>query len=278
MKNYGLLGHPLSHSISPQIHRRLFKLCGDKFSTYELFDLNAYETERFFDKFNDLNGFNVTTPYKIDMYHKLTNLDKTAQKYASVNTVRRLKDGSYKGYNTDIDGFLKSIESEGIELGGNVLLLGCGGVGRMAATETVQQRGNLTVAVRNSSLDRAKKFKTALLKIHKDAKIQIADINNIPKINFNLLINATYCGMFPNVDESPVSTEVCSQVSTIFDLIYNPRQTALMKTGKMFGAKVFGGLNMLVWQAVCAHKIWNGAIYNENDIKKLIKDMENELF
>lgn len=275
IKNYGLLGHPLSHSLSPQIHRRLFELCGDKFSTYELFDVDISEMGRFFHGFNNLDGFNVTIPYKIDMYEKLMSLDQTAKRYGAVNTVKRLENGLYRGYNTDIDGFLKSIESEGISLCGEILLLGFGGVGKMAAVETVSQKGSLTIALRNPSSPKVLKFMTDLLKIQKDAKIKIVNINKIPKINYDLLINATPCGMFPNMSEIPVSFEICKKCSTIFDLIYNPTQTVLMKTGKMFGAKVVGGMTMLVWQAVFAHKIWNGSIYNKKDIKNLISDMKN---
>ena len=170
IKNYGLLGHPLSHSLSPQIHRRLFELCGDKFSTYELFDVDISEMGRFFHGFNNLDGFNVTIPYKIDMYEKLMSLDQTAKRYGAVNTVKRLENGLYRGYNTDIDGFLKSIESEGISLCGEILLLGFGGVGKMAAVETVSQKGSLTIALRNPSSPKVLKFMTDLLKIQKDAR------------------------------------------------------------------------------------------------------------
>ena len=277
VKKYGLLGHPISHSFSPMIHKRLFELCGDKFSTYDLFDMDRSEIGRFFDGFNNLDGFNVTIPYKINMYEKLTSLDQTAKRYGSVNTVKRLENGLYRGYNTDIDGFLKSLESQGISLCGEILLLGCGGVGKVAAVETVSHGGSLTIALRNSSIPKVLKFKTNLLKIQKDAKIKIVDINKIPKINYDLLINATPCGMFPNVNEIPILPEICEKCSTIFDLIYNPKQTVLMKTGKMFGAKVLGGVNMLVWQAVYAHNIWDGSTYNEKDIKNLIEDIKNQL-
>ncbi len=273
-KFYGLIGHPLSHSFSPQIHKKLFKLSSIKNSTYELLDISPYEFNTFMNKRPNLDGFNVTIPYKIKIFEKLKQLDVTAKKYGSVNTVNKEPDGSYKGYNTDILGLLKSINSEGISLSKDVLLLGCGGVGRMVAIEIISQNGNLTIAVKNSSIQKAQHLKAEIIKQYKSANIKIVNINKIPNVYFDVLINATPCGMFPNINEIPISPNVCSKTLAIFDLIYNPNETMLMKTGKSYGCKIIGGLEMLVWQAVYAQQIWNNIKFNENDIHNLINEMK----
>lgn len=276
-KLYGLIGCPLLHSFSPQIHQKLFELSSIKNSTYELLDISPSEFNTFIDKTSNLDGFNVTIPYKIKMFEKLKQLDITAKKYGSVNTVNKESDGSYKGYNTDILGLLKSINSEELSLNKNVLLLGCGGVGRMVAIETISQDGNLTIAVKNSSIQKAKNLKSEIIKQYKSANIKIVDISKIPNVYFDLLINATPCGMFPNINQMPISPNVCSKTRAIFDLIYNPNETLLMKTGKSYGCKIIGGLEMLVWQAVYAQQIWNNIKFNENDIKNLINEMKNKV-
>lgn len=276
-KFYGLIGHPLSHSFSPQIHQKLFELSSIKNSTYELLDISPSEFNTFINNASNLDGFNITIPYKIKMFEKLKQLDVTAKKYGSVNTVNKESDGSYKGYNTDILGLLKSINSKEIFLNKDVLLLGCGGVGRMVAIETISQNGNLTIAVKNSSIQKAQNLKLEIIKQYNSANIKIVDINKIPNIYFDLLINATPCGMFPNINEIPISPNVCSKTQAIFDLIYNPNETMLMKTGKSYGCKIIGGLEMLVWQAVYAQQIWNNIKFNENDIQNLINEMKNKV-
>ena len=273
-KFYGLIGHPLSHSFSPQIHQKLFELSSIKDSTYELLDISPSEFNTFISNTFNLDGFNITIPYKIKIFKKLKQLDVTAKKYGSVNTVKKESDGSYKGYNTDILGLLKSINSEGISLNKDVLLLGCGGVGRMVAIETISQNGDLTIAVKNSSIQKAQNLKLEIIKQYKSANIKIVNINKIPNVYFDVLINATPCGMFPNVNEIPISPNICSKTQAIFDLIYNPNETMLMKTGKSYGCKIIGGLEMLVWQAVYAQQIWNNIKFNESDIRNLMNEMK----
>lgn len=276
-KFYGLVGHPLSHSLSPQIHQKLFHLSSNEESTYKLIDISPSNFNEFIDELSNLDGFNVTIPYKIKMFDKLKQLDITAKKYGAVNTINKEPNGKYKGYNTDILGLLKSINSEGISLNKNILLLGCGGVGRMIAIETISQKGNLTIAVKNSSIEKAQKLKAKIIKQYKSANIEIVKINKIPNSYFDLLINATPCGMFPNKKQIPISANVCSKVSTIFDLIYNPHETMLMKVGKSCGAKIIGGMEMLVWQAAYAQQIWNNTKFNTVDIKNLIIEMKNKV-
>lgn len=143
MRRFGLIGHPLGHSLSPQIHTRLFELSGEAVD-YNLYDITPEDLKGKFDFLAELDGFNVTIPHKVDIIGYCDRLSEGAERYRSVNC---LKNGAEKvGYNTDVLGFTKSIELLGASLCSKVLLIGCGGVGRMMAIETALEGGNLTVA------------------------------------------------------------------------------------------------------------------------------------
>lgn len=133
---FGLLGHPLGHSMSPFIHQALFALSGRP-QPYALHDVAPEDLKTQVPKLLAGQGFNITIPYKVEIIPFLTQLSEKAELYQSVNTVE-IKDGRYIGHNTDVDGFLHGIRSLGVELSqGPVLMLGSGGVANMIATEVV---------------------------------------------------------------------------------------------------------------------------------------------
>ena len=262
---FGLLGHPLGHSMSPFIHSELFKLAGVN-GSYSLFDVCPQDLPSKTNLF-DLNGFNVTIPYKKEIIKYLDCLDVTASRYNSVNVV---KTGENRvGYNTDVVGFLKSVENMGATLSGKVLMLGCGGVSQMMGAETILAGGCLTVAVRDVNSQKVSDLVSLLKKIKNDAQIDVVDIKNI-KGSFDILLNATSVGMHPNVDESPVSQDVVANCKYVFDAIYNPKDTMLAKFAQKHGVKCVTGMEMLVRQAAEAQTIWFGACFDEKDIKELI--------
>ena len=274
---YRLIGYPLSHSISPIIHKRLFELSGNLDARYSLIEIEPSQMKENFQNLFNLSGFNVTIPYKEFVYEHLKELDESAKRYGSVNVVHKNADGICKGYNTDVYGFLKAIYSMGASLKSNVLLLGCGGVGRMMAIETAIKGGNLTIAVRQSSNEKALKLKQEIENSYKDIRVEIVDINNIPKKKYDLLINSTPSGMYPNIYDIPIDPTICAYTTYLFDAIYNPKETVLMKAAKIYGAKVLGGMSMLIWQAVAAHEIWDNVVYQNKDIYMLIQDMYNDM-
>ncbi|MCL2037174.1 MAG: shikimate dehydrogenase, partial [Oscillospiraceae bacterium] len=152
MKKFGLLGYPLGHSLSPFIHSRFFQLCGiGEIAEYEykLYEVSPGELSLKGSDIKQLNGFNVTIPYKTEIIPYLARLDSSAQRYNSVNCVN-FEGNEYVGYNTDVYGFLKSIEELGADLSAKVLLLGCGGTGRMMAIEAISAGADLTLAIRRS--------------------------------------------------------------------------------------------------------------------------------
>ncbi len=278
MRRFGLIGHPLGHSLSPQIHTRLFELSGEAVD-YNLYDITPEDLKGKFDFLAELDGFNVTIPHKVDIIGYCDRLSEGAERYRSVNC---LKNGAEKvGYNTDVLGFTKSIELLGASLCSKVLLIGCGGVGRMMAIETALEGGNLTVAALKSDLPLAENVEKEIRARKPDAKFKIAVIGenglscgDLNGESFDLMINACPVGMFPKVDRMPCLPEVLDNVKYVFDAVYNPKDTLLAKTAREKGAKAMTGMAMLVLQAVAAHEIWDNAHYNKEDIDKLISDME----
>ncbi len=271
MKHYGLLGYPLKHTMSPPIHERLFALEG--ISDYD-YTLKEYSEEELPEKIEDvlaLDGFNITIPHKGNIIKYTDSLDDSAKRYNSVNCVVR-RDGQLIGYNTDCDGFLRSIDAAGAALGGKVLQCGCGGVGRMIAIETVRRGADLTLSVPHGFEDTVEPVREYARANSLDCTITMVHPEEISG-SFDVLINASPVGMFPKINACPTEERVIEKCGFVFDVIYNPEKTLLMQTAEKHGIPTCGGMAMLVWQAVVAHEIWTGASYNDADIETLIADM-----
>ncbi len=175
-----------------------------------------------------------------------------------------IKDNKTIGYNTDCDGFLRSLEAENIRLAGNVLICGSGGVSRMFAFESALAGAEVTLAVRNSSLNAANDIKKEMQeKLSKDCNIIFL---SEAKGGYDLIINGTPVGMYPNIDNSPLEEKVIKSSKAVFDAIYNPIET-----------KFINGLPMLVWQAAVAEEIWNDVKFSKEDINKVIDITKKEL-
>ncbi len=279
MKTYAIIGYPLGHTLSPNIHERLFKLSG-KEANYVKMEIPPEELASKHDELSKLGGFNITIPHKVPIIEYCDRLDEGAARYGSVNC---LKNGDEKvGYNTDVLGFTKSIELMGASLASKVLLIGCGGVGRMMAIETALSGGDLTIALLKSDEALGNAVVSEIRKMKPDAEVKLVyiggnvisaeDFDEVP--SFDLIINASPIGMFPKVDRMPCDENLLTGVKFVFDVVYNPRDTLLTKTAEKHGIKAMSGMAMLVLQAVAAHEIWNGSVFKEADIKQLISDME----
>ncbi len=265
---FGLLGHPLGHSMSPFIHQALFALSGRP-QPYALHDVAPEDLKTQVPKLLAGQGFNITIPYKVEIIPFLTQLSEKAELYQSVNTVE-IKDGRYIGHNTDVDGFLHGIRSLGVELSqGPVLMLGSGGVANMIATEVVLAGSPLTIAVRKEDVKQAAALKERLLKIKPEAEITTCLLDE-PNGSYRLLVNATPVGMYPNTQSCPVTPDIIRQAEAVFDLVYNPFETQLVQTAKSLGLPAGGGLSMLVWQAAVAHEIWFGDSFTDQQIQQVI--------
>ena len=273
MSKFALTGHPLGHSMSPLIHDRLFALSGFEAEPYQLLDIAPEDIPSSRAVFVEFFGMNVTIPHKQAVIALMDELGESAQRYSSVNCIKN-DGGRLIGYNTDCDGFLRSVEL--LPISGNVVLLGCGGVGRMMAVETVLHGGALTLAIRPQDIKNAQLLMAEIMEKCSGASVKIADISTLDG-SFDLLLNATPVGMFPNTNACAVSDKVIENCLSFFDAVYNPTETLLMKKARALGKTAVGGASMLVYQAVKAHEIWYGGSFSSEDISKIILEVESEV-
>lgn len=273
MKRFCLTGFPLGHSMSPVIHRELFKICGEN-ASYELNEISPEDLKNGFDTLKSFDGFNVTIPHKTQIIPMLDNLSQRAELFGAVNTVK-IADGRAQGYNTDCFGFLRALDMAGIELKGRVLLCGSGGVSRMFAFESILAGADLTIAVRDEDIDAAMLIKKEIEdKLSKSAKvIKLSEASG----EYDVLINGTPVGMFPNTDACVLPKEQVQKCKAVFDAVYNPMQTKLLQYASEAGIKYSNGLPMLVWQAAVAQEIWFDVKFSIDDIKNVIKITEREM-
>ena len=271
MNKFALIGHPLGHSMSPLSHEKLFALSGLDDTSYELIDIAPEDMADSRGLLETLRGLNVTIPHKQAVISLVDELAESAQRYSSVNCISN-DSGKLVGYNTDCDGFLRSAEL--LPIGGNVAILGCGGVGRMIAIEVARHGGNITLAVIPQDIKNAQLLMAEILAKCSGASVRITDISTLDG-SYDLLINATPVGMYPKVDACAASDRIIENSGSVFDVIYNPKETLLMRKARALGKTAVGGASMLVYQAVKAHEIWYGGSFNTEDISKIITDVEN---
>ena len=270
MNKFALIGHPLGHSMSPLIHEKLFAISGAE-GEYSLIDIDPKDIHDCHSIFETLCGLNVTIPHKQAVIPFMDKLDDTAARYSSVNCIKN-DGGKFIGYNTDCDGFLRSAEK--LPIGEKVLILGCGGVGRMIAIECARHGADITLAVLPTDMKAAQLLMAEILAKCSSVSVKIEDIASVNS-KYDLLINATPVGMYPNTDACAVNDSVIENCGSVFDVIYNPSETKLMKTARDMGKIAVGGTAMLVYQAVRAHEIWYGGSFSADDTNKIIREVEN---
>ncbi|MBQ3970249.1 MAG: shikimate dehydrogenase [Clostridia bacterium] len=279
-KHYGVIGHPIGHTLSPFIHTRLLALSGIE-GEYGVYDIAPEELDEQFDKtLSKLDGFNATIPHKQAVMRLLTEKDETAELYGSVNTVafNRHSDGTYtsKGYTTDGIGFETALKNAGIDFGEKVTIIGCGGVGRVFANTCVKNGCRLNILECKAALENAKTFAKTLNERYGSGTAEVFETSEF-NAESDLLVNATPIGMFPKTDACAVSDEVISKSKAVFDAVYNPTDTLLVKKARAMGISAISGMTMLVYQAAAAQTIWNGSSFDPKDIEQLAQDCFKEL-
>ncbi len=274
-KKYAVIGHPIGHTMSPFIHKRLFEL-SDVDASYGVIDIKPEVLANEYEKtLKKLDGYNITIPHKSAIIPFIDRIDEKADMYGSVNTVAN-SDGKAAGYTTDPDGFLKALEYAHIPLSGRVVILGCGGVARTMAYEALLKNAELEFAVRGKSISKVKKLIDEINSKLDNPKVSFCEINELSG-DINTLINATPVGMSPNSEFMPVNEIQLKNCANVFDAVYNPLDTLLVKTAKANGSNAESGMSMLVWQAVVAHYHWDKSVYDVKDIEKLCGDAAEEL-
>jgi shikimate dehydrogenase len=255
-----LIGDPVEHTMSPAMHNAAFQKMGLDY-LYVPFHVRTEQLPQAVAGLKALNvaGFNVTIPHKVAVIPLLDSLDPLAEKIGAVNTVVN-NNGELRGYNTDAEGFLRALLEHGINpQGKNVVVLGAGGAARAIAYILAGKGARLTILNRQQELDWAENIAQLILdELHREVKVfelgNIADV--LPGVN--LLVNATSVGMSPADNASPVPAGLLDKVPAVFDIVYNPLKTKLLKQAAAVGAKTISGIDMLAWQGALAFEKWTG--------------------
>jgi len=270
MIHLGLIGYPLGHSLSPKLHYAALRYC-DLQGEYSLFPIEPDDFQRLkgvLDRVRsrEITGLNVTIPHKQNVIPFLDELAETAEAIGAVNTMY-LRNKKLIGHNTDVSGFLtdlkKFLEESSLPVLGDrigvrakkALVLGAGGSARAVVYALLKDSWNVTLAARR--IDRAQQ----LLDLFTSYQLQIADFTlmNIELSNITLIVNTTPVGMSPNTNESPwPESRPFPQHAAIYDLVYNPWETKLVKDARAQGLSAITGRGMLIEQAALAFQLWTG--------------------
>lgn len=255
---YGLIGYPVKHSISPQIHNSAFKALKIN-AVYLTFEVKKEFLKKALDgvKALGVKGVNVTIPYKIDVIKHLDELNQEAKLIGAVNTVLNA-DGKLIGFNTDSIGVLKAFEAYEVDLTGKkVVLLGAGGAAKAIGYAIADKANSLIILNRTKrkALKLAKELKRKLKANVLGGELTLKALRE-NLINADIIVNATSIGMTPNLNQTPIPKELLKSHMVVLDVVYNPLETKLLQEAKEAGAKCINGVEMLVQQAAEAFKIW----------------------
>lgn len=272
-KRFALIGYPLGHTMSPFIHNHLFSLSNTD-ATYEALETHPESLKQQIEYLRSFDGFNITIPHKEAVIPLLDSLGDSAKLYGAVNTVSQ-KNGLLTGRSTDADGFSAALKLANIPLSGKVLILGSGGAARTIATECMRHGCEVTIAVRRSSVLKAKALAFDL----KERFTTTAEVITLEEVTgeYDLAVNGTPLGMYPNIEASPLSSHQMKNIKYFFDAVYNPEDTLFIKTAQNLGKQAISGMGMLVLQAAKAHEYWYGAKFDPEDIKRLIALSNQEM-
>ena len=246
--------------MSPAMHNAAFRKLGIDY-LYVSFRVRKEELDKAVDGMRALNirGLNVTIPHKVAIIPYLDELDPLAEKIGAVNTIVN-DDSVLRGYNTDASGFLQALLEKGVEpKGKNMVILGAGGASRAISFILAERGSNLVIL--NRTLDRAKECAGRITKIfQREAKALRLNGENLVNAleKADVLVNTTSVGMSPDIDETPVPSKLLKTGLVVFDIVYNPIKTRLLRETEKTGTQTISGLDMLVWQGVLSFEKWTG--------------------
>ena len=270
MRTYCIIGDPVSHSLSPAMHNAAFNSLGLDY-VYIAYKVSSSELEDSIESLRSvkISGFNVTIPHKTAVLQYLDEVDQLSRKAGAVNTVTNI-DGKFKGFNTDVHGFVQPLLNRRIDFRGlSVLLFGAGGSARAVVTSLSNVNGISQLVLANRTYSKS-------LELSKLAEINgltcsVARVEEAKAMakRFDLVVNATSVGLQSN--ESILDSEEIDGSSTVYDLVYRPVMTKLLENARAKGATIIYGYEMLLEQGAQAFEIWTG-------IKAPILAMKKALF
>ena len=259
----GVIGDPVEHTMSPVMHNAAFRETGIDYF-YVPFRVKKEELGKAIEGMRALNikGLNVTIPHKVAVLQFLDKLDSLAKQIGAVNTIVN-DDGVLTGYNTDATGFLQALLEGGIEPEGkNIVILGAGGASRAISFILADRGAHLVILNRLLELDWAKELAGRISQAF-SKEVEALELNRENLIGAlskaDILVNATSVGMSPNIDETPVDSDLLKPSLIVFDIVYNPIKTRLLREAEAAGAGTINGVDMLVWQGALAFEKWTGS-------------------
>lgn len=268
VKTFAVIGDPINHSLSPNIHSAAFRELNldSSYIAYRIPEKELGEGIEGLKKIK-IDGFNVTIPHKVGMMKYLDKMDESCSLIGAVNTVVN-NNGILKGYNTDMDGFIEPFKKKKLDIKDcNVLLLGAGGAARAIVAGFAKEKikkitiANRTIQNANSLSDFAKK-----IGIESNA-IKIEDVGESAK-DYDVIVNATSVGL--RNEPSPISLDTINEKTIVYDIVYMPINTDFIKKAKQKEAIVIFGYEMLLGQATRAFEIWHGIEAPYNAMKKAL--------
>lgn len=252
----GLIGHPVEHSFSPPMHNAAFKKLAMDY-VYTAFDVNPKNLEHAIAGAQALGikGFNVTIPHKIEVMKYLDEIDDVASLIGAVNTID-FKD--LKGYNTDGIGAIKAICEVTKIKNKNVLIAGAGGASR-AISFYIAEYGADRLEILNRNVEKADKLASDISDSGLIDDVNSDSIKNMNLDDVDILINTTPVGMHLNVNDTPIALAGdMHEELVVFDAVYNPNETGLLKETIKANAKPVYGIKMLLYQGAESFNIWTG--------------------
>ena len=269
-KVFGLLGHPIEHSMSPVMHKTAYEQSNMN-ATYVAFDVAPENLENAVNGIRALNiqGCNVTIPHKVEVMKYLDEIDEEARQIGAVNTISN-ENGHLKGYNTDGRGYIQSLLNVVADFSGKtILIIGAGGAAR-AVVAALLTHQPLQIVIANRTLEKADTL-AQLFQSNTTTVIASTIANAAAKLEqYSIVINTTSVGMSPHVEDMPISLERLSPNAVVSDLIYNPLETRLLKEAKKRNAQVLNGVGMFVHQGALSIEHWTGVYPDPVPMRKTV--------
>ncbi len=271
-KLLAVIGDPIEHSMSPKMHNAALRELGLDYS-YVAFHVLPAQLKAAVQGFRalDIRGVNVTIPHKVAIMEFLDEIDPVAQKIGAINTIKN-DNGVLRAKNTDGEGSIKSLRDAGFDPSGKIaVVMGAGGAARALTFFLAQEVNKLTIFDINP--DTAKNLANKLAESY---EIPItAHGNNTQEIQAalaeaDLFINATPIGMSPKVDQSPIDASWIRPETWVFDIVYNPLETKLIREAKERGCPTLSGIEMFVNQGAIAFEWWTGSQPNLKTMKQVV--------
>ncbi len=271
----GLIGHPVEHSFSPPMHNAAFDALNMDYA-YVAFDVNPNDLKSAIEGAESLNikGFNVTIPHKVDVMQYLDGLDEVARLIGAVNTIDFK---NLKGYNTDGIGAVKAIEEVTSIKNKNVVVAGAGGASR-AISFYIAKYGAESLTILNRNEAKAESLASDVSDSGLIGEVAYDSINAIGNYmeGADVLIDTTPLGMHPNISDEPiVKADMMDEDLVVFDAVYNPNETVLIKEVIKANAKPVYGIKMLLYQGAESFKIWTGKTAPVDVMEKALRNTLN---